>query len=130
MKLPVIGLMLLASLVTLYAAFQGRRPHSQVESSASIAGRVTLRGEPVEGAMVLAMSAPPTGREQQASAKTDADGQYRITNLTPGKYRVVAHAPGFASPEEASGRFGREINLDTGETLDKIDFALVRGGVI
>lgn len=130
MKLPVIGLMLLASSAILYAAFQERRPHSQVESAAAIAGRVTLRGEPVEGALVLAMPAPPAGRERQASAKTDADGQYRITNLAPGKYRVVAQASGLASQEGPTGEFGREINLDPGETRDKIDFALVRGGVI
>jgi hypothetical protein len=130
MKLPVVGLMLLASSVNLSATSQVQQPNSKVESAASIAGRVTLRGEPVQGALVLAMSAPPTGREQRASAKTDADGQYRITNLAPGMYRVVAQAPGFASPEEASGRFSREISLDPGETRDKIDFALVRGGVI
>jgi len=130
MKLPVVGLMMLASSVNLSATSQEQQPSSKVESAASIAGRVTLRGEPVQGVLVLAMSAPPTGREQQASDKTDADGQYRITNLAPGKYRVVAQAPGFTSPEEASGRFGREISLDPGETRDKIDFALVRGGVI
>jgi hypothetical protein len=130
MKLPVIGFMLLASLATFYAAFQGRRPHWQVESAASIAGRVTLRGQPVEGALVLAMPASPAERERQTSVKTDADGQYRIKNLAPGKYTVVAQASGLASQEGPTGEFGREINLDPGETRDKIDFALVRGGVI
>jgi len=130
MKLPFIGLMLLPPLVNLSATAQVQQPNSQVESAASIAGRVTLRGEPVQGVLVFAMSAPPTGREQQPSTKTDADGHYRITNLAPGKYTVVAHTPGFASPEGASSRFGREISLDPGETCDKIDFALVRGGVI
>src|SRR5262245_15763774 len=130
MKLPFIGLMLLPPLVNLSATAQVQQPNSQVESAASIAGRVTLRGEPVQGVLVFAMSAPPTGREQQPSTKTDADGHYRITNLAPGKYTVVAHTPGFASPEGASSRFGREISLDPGERCDKIDFALIRGGVI
>src|SRR5262245_27916679 len=100
MKLSVIGLMIIASSIYLYATFQEQRPNSQVESAASIAGRVTLRGEPVQGVLVLATSAPPAGREQQASARTDAEGKYRITNLAPGKYTVVAQSPGFASPEE------------------------------
>lgn len=130
MKLSVIGLMIIASSIDLSETFQEQRPNSKVESAASIAGRVTLRGEPVQGVLVSALSAPPTGREQQPSTKTDADGQYRITNLAPGKYTIMAQAPGFASPEEASGRLGREISLDPGETRDKIDFALVRGGVI
>src|SRR5262249_27726512 len=129
-KLPVIGLALIASSVNLSSTAQKQRPHSQNESAASIAGRVTLRGEPVQGALVLAVPKPPAGRERQVSAKTDADGQYRIANLSPGKYAVVASAPGLASPEGTSGEFGREISLDSSDKRDSIDFALVHGGVI
>lgn len=129
-KLPVISLALIASSVNLSSTTQKQRPHSQDESAASIAGRVTLRGEPVQGILVLAVPNPPAGRERRASARTDADGQYRIANLSPGKYTVVASAPGLASQEGTSGEFGLEIGLDSGDKRDNIDFALVRGGVI
>jgi protocatechuate 3,4-dioxygenase beta subunit len=130
MKLAVIGLALIASSVILSLTAQEKRTHSQDESAASIIGRVTLRGEPVREALVLAVPEPPAGRERQASAKTDADGLYQITDLSPGKYTVVAEAPGLASQEGISGGFGREIILDSGDKRDNIDFALVRGGVI
>jgi hypothetical protein len=129
-KLPVIGLALIASSVNLSSTTQQQRAHSQDESAASIAGRVTLRGEPVQGVLVSAVPKPPAGRERQVSAKTDPDGQYRIANLSPGKYTVVASAPGLASQEGTAGEFGLEIGLDSGDKQDNIDFALVRGGVI
>jgi protocatechuate 3,4-dioxygenase beta subunit len=130
MKLLVIALTLLATSVNLSLTDQGQRPGSQDEPAASIAGRVTLRGEPVLGALILAIPEPPAGREGPMSAKTNADGQYRITNLPPGKYSIVAQVPGFASQEGAAGEFGREIRLESGDKPDNIDFALVRGGVI
>src|SRR5215467_3271492 len=129
-KIPVIGLALIASSVNLSSTTQQQRHHSQDESAASIAGRVTLRGEPVQGVLVIAVPEPPAGRERRASAKTDPDGQYRIANLSPGKYTVVASAPGLASQEGTAGEFGREIGLDSGDKRDNIDFALVSGGVI
>ncbi|HEY6401034.1 MAG TPA: carboxypeptidase-like regulatory domain-containing protein [Blastocatellia bacterium] len=129
MKLTVIALALIASSVTHSLIAHEQRPYSQDKSAASIAGRVALRGEPVAGALVLALPEPPAGREGQASAKTDADGRYQITSLPPGKYTVLAQAPGFASQEGISGEI-RVINLDSGDKLDNMDFALVRGGVI
>jgi Carboxypeptidase regulatory-like domain len=104
------------------------QPQSQTEPGASIAGKVTLRGTPVSGAPVLVRPAP-FGGKSSAQGKTDANGQYRITNLEPGRYSVVASALPLTSQEETD-RYGREITLDRGEARENVDFSLVRGGAI
>lgn len=104
------------------------QPWSQTEPGGSIAGKVTLRGTPVSGALVLVRSEPPIGGDQ-ARGKTDANGQYRITNLSAGSYSVDASALALTSVEERD-RYGRKITLDRGETRENVDFSLVRGGAI
>jgi protocatechuate 3,4-dioxygenase beta subunit len=69
-------------------------------------------------------------REPVASAKTDADGQYRITNLQPGRYIVAPQAPNLVLKTGSPSGYGREIDLAPGETRDQFDFVLIRGGVI
>ena len=105
------------------------QPQSQAEPGGSITGKVTLRGKPVPGALVLTRSWPPTGANPQATGKTDVNGQYQITNLPPGRYSVAASAPTLTLLEEGN-QYGREISLDRGETRENVDFALVRGGAI
>jgi hypothetical protein len=104
------------------------QPQSPTEPGGSIAGRVTLRGTPVSGVLVLVQSEPPIGGDQ-ARGKTDANGQYRITNLPAGSYSVVASALALTSVDERD-QYGRKITLDRGETRENVDFSLVRGGAI
>jgi hypothetical protein len=54
----------------------------------SISGRVTLSGEGVHLASVVAL----TSTGQAVSALTDPDGIFRIDGLRPGEYTVYAHA--------------------------------------
>jgi uncharacterized protein (TIGR03437 family) len=54
----------------------------------SISGRVTLSGEGVHLASVVAL----TNTGQAVSALTDPDGAFRIDGLRPGDYMVYAHA--------------------------------------
>jgi len=105
------------------------RPQSRTEGGGSIAGRVTLVGTPVPGALVLVRSAPPAGRDEVGRCKTDANGRYRVANLQHGRYSVLASALPLTSVEERD-RSGREINLDRGETRENVDFSLVRGRTI
>jgi hypothetical protein len=75
----------------------------------ALAGRVLdAAGAPVPGASVVAFAIQPGASELlQAEADTDADGFYQVW-LAPGRYRVRAGAPGFATrywrnaPDEAS----------------------------
>ena len=101
---------------------------SQIELRSAITGQVTVRGTPVRGASVWAGSSPPGGPQSKGQDKTDANGQYRIANLSPGRYIVMVSAPPLALPQ--SDQFGREVTLDRSETRDGIDFALAPGGVI
>lgn len=100
----------------------------------SISGNVTAAdtGEPVADAVVAAHS-----RELRfhRSARTDENGDYRITDLPPGEYIVGVRAPGspyvgelydgVRSPEEATPVIVSESAETTG-----IDFTLDRGGTI
>jgi hypothetical protein len=127
MKLRVV-LVILVFLVLPSArslASSKSKPKIQTESTASISGRVTVRGTPVSGVLVVVLSDPPVGRDQ-ATGKTDANGQYRINNIPPGSYTVFVNALALASVEER----GRVITLDRGERRENLDFSLIRGGVI
>lgn len=104
------------------------QPQTQTEQGASIAGKVTLRGTPVQGVLVLVRSDPPTGGDF-ATGKTDANGQYRITHLPAGSYSVAASALALTSAE-GRDQYGRRITLDRGETRENVDFSLIRGGAI
>jgi Carboxypeptidase regulatory-like domain len=131
MKLLVIVVILLVSSVITYITFQKTPSQQQTNRGASISGQVTLHGTPVREAVILVRSSEAGfGSDPVASAKTDADGQYRIVNLTPGRYIIAVRATALTSEVEISRGVRREITLDSGETRDKIDFALVRGGVI
>ena len=129
MKLPVVVGSLLAFWGSLFFLYQQPQPQAETESSASIAGKVTFRGSAVQGVSILVIPAP-SGHEQTSSTRSTNNGEYKITNLRPGRYTVRVQAPGLVSPEQSAGVSGREVMLAPGETRESIDFALVRGGVI
>ncbi len=77
---------LLASVTALYA--QG--------GNGTLQGRVTDKaGRPVVGATV---SATNLATGQELTAKTDADGRYKISDLAPGKYTIHAETEDLGSP--------------------------------
>ena len=96
----------------------------------TVSGRVTIKDKPAAGVVVglrkgdLGMPFEPYSR-----ATTDQDGVYRITNLLPGNYQVAPAAPGFVVTESGS-EFGKNVVVGDDETVDGVNFSLVRGGVI
>ena len=63
---------------------------------------------------------------------TDANGRYEVTGLALGVQDFVSRA-GFVSLEYGQtqpSQSGRDLELFDGQSLDGIDFALSRGGVI
>jgi hypothetical protein len=115
------------------------------DRTASISGRVTVNGKPASNALVTAAEVEPkvngariiqsNGREfvdrLGYKTKTDADGSYLFTGLPAGRYKISALSPAYL-PEDRDqlGNGERQITLDEGEAREKVDFALIRGGVI
>src|SRR5262245_56584189 len=76
------------------------------EEAATVAGVVTLNGEPMRGVPVtLELQNPSTpSRNTSLRAKSDANGRFRITGVAAGQYVVCALASAFVS--ESSQNFG------------------------
>ncbi|MBI1766454.1 MAG: carboxypeptidase regulatory-like domain-containing protein [Acidobacteria bacterium] len=95
-------------------------------ATGTISGRVTLGGKPAQGVTVLALPANNSGQRASAQAKTDAVGQYRLTGLPAGSFKIYAAAREYVS----TGEDGRSVMLNAGEQLEGQDLTLERGGVI
>jgi hypothetical protein len=97
--------------------------------SATIRGRVVRAdsGEPLRRVQVRAIAS------ESYSALTDADGRYELSNLPAGSYQLTASRGGFVEMQygqKRAFRAGRAVALAEGATFEKIDFALMPGGVI
>ncbi|TWU39629.1 carboxypeptidase regulatory-like domain-containing protein [Novipirellula artificiosorum] len=86
-----------------------------VESAASISGVVkTATGQPVEDAIVVAMSSQREGN----STRTTSDGSYQISGLAAETYTISVSASGFV-PSQVDG-----LDVDSGQTLTNIAVSL------
>jgi protocatechuate 3,4-dioxygenase beta subunit len=102
-------------------------------SSATITGKVTIKGKDVAGvAVVLVQDVNGHQRVTRHRAFTEVTGTYRITNVAPGNYRAVTAAPGFVAVDGFPSQFGKSktVLINKDETVENIDFELMRGGVI
>ena len=102
------------------------------KGSATLRGWVTdaATGNPVRRAFVRA-----TSQDSRSSgmASTDADGRFEITELLGGRYMLSVQKAGYVSmtygqrrPEQP----GTVLEITDGTVVEKIAFALQRGGVI
>jgi hypothetical protein len=107
--------------------------------TASIGGRVTIAGKPAANAVVTVMETdlkPDAGEPGlriplQAKTRTDGDGRYLVGGLAEGRYVVSAMLKAFVAADSTSNTaLSRRVTLDEGEAREKIDFALIRGGVM
>jgi hypothetical protein len=104
-------------------------------SSGIISGRVLLGEKPAPNVTVLArdtQSNLPEAEAIKARAVTDAEGYYKLTGLAAGNYIVVPRTPTHVVRESfvRNGEPGRSVTLGEGESVEKIDFTLTKGGVI
>src|SRR5215475_6638864 len=93
--------------------------------TATVSGRVTLKGEPARGVMVL-LRHPISPNSPRVT--TDENGQFRFTGVAAGRYWISALAPGYTSPDFPDD--GKMIDISEGEKLDNFDLELKRAGVI
>src|SRR5215212_6164413 len=138
----VIIALLLAYAVSAGAQSQPQEAKETTASIASISGQVTIGGTPAAGVIVTLNESNPdspngsanrSSRESMVKATTDAEGRYRLENLSEGRYLITPFAPAHVIPSElnwAGDSPGRTITLRHGEAREKVDFALTRGGVI
>jgi carboxypeptidase family protein len=107
--------------------------------TALISGRVTIAGKPAANAVITVTETdikPVAGESGlriplQAKTRTDGDGRYLVGGLAEGRYVVSAMLKAFVAAAGFGDRnLSRTVTLDEGEAREKIDFALIRGGVM
>lgn len=102
------------------------------KATGSVSGRITIKGKG-KGGITVGVRAGDFGSQMGPLLKaiTDRDGNFRITDLPAGNYQVAPVAPAFVvSDFNSFGSRGKALILSAGETVDGIDFSMVRGGVI
>jgi Carboxypeptidase regulatory-like domain len=97
----------------------------------AVAGRAidAGSGQPVSGVTVN------IGRERgqgQAGGVTNAEGQFRVTGLTPGRYSASVRSSGFPGAAEASGDFYSEpVSFEiSGDNVTGVEIKVHRGASI
>ena len=118
--LKIIGCLLVISLIV----------HAQNQPTktvpATVSGKVTHKGNGM--ARIVVGARRVNGPAGTVVATTDEDGNYRMSNIPAGEYEIMPASAQFVMPQ-GIGRIKRLI-VNEGESVEKIDFALVRGGVI
>jgi len=101
--------------------------------TATVSGQVVLDGAPLGDVTVVLRPERPTSREESKGieAKSDDDGNYRITDIAAGNYYISVLTPGFVTTAGAGSDLrGNILTISTGEKLENINFELRREGVI
>ena len=102
------------------------------EPTASISGHVTMGGKSAPGITVVAtLNTSSFDNKTVAKTTTDEEGNYKLTALPAGLFNVMPMAKAFLL--ETAGAYkqpGQAVNVAEGEAVTKIDFTLVRGGVV
>jgi hypothetical protein len=97
----------------------------------------------IRGRVVAADTGTPLRRAQvrvsagelrvNRSVNTDAEGHYEFTELPAGRYNIFVTRSGFVALQFGQRRpfeTGRPLDVADAQIVEKIDFALPRGGVI
>jgi hypothetical protein len=129
MKTPLLAL----TFLILYAQATPPRDTSATRSSgtAVIRGRVTAAAtkQPLHRVRITLNAQNPN----PPTAVTDTRGEFEFTSLPAGFYSMTATRAGYLPLQYGQRRPqepGRTIELQDGETLERVDMALVRGGVL
>ena len=117
-------------------------PNAAPPATATIRGRVVAAdsGLPLRKADVhVSRADPPSGGieasrgNQPRLVRTDADGKYELADVQPGRYNVNVNKAPYVSQnwgQRQPGLPSKLVEVHPGETLDRIDFSLQRGGVV
>lgn len=102
------------------------------DSTASVSGRVTIGGKAAEGITVVAeVNTSAFENRTVAKTTTNDEGDYHLLGLAAGRYTITPIARAFVvAASDTFKQPGQKVNVAENESITKIDFALVRGGVI
>ena len=123
---PAVLLTLFSLAATLFAQSTNTQPGKAPRGSVS--GRVTIKDKGAGGIAVSLRRTEMNPYEPYVKATTDHDGFYRIANVAPGSYEVAPSAPAFVPADSQRG--GKTVVVGDDESVEDINFSLVRGGVI
>lgn len=97
--------------------------------TASVAGRVTLDGQPVAGARVFLLSKVSFDKPLAGTA-TDAAGRFRIGGLPDGTVMFWVARGADVSENDGEAGMGKSVTLEPGEAVEDVELRLRPGGVI
>ncbi|MDQ3817375.1 MAG: carboxypeptidase regulatory-like domain-containing protein [Acidobacteriota bacterium] len=122
----------LLSVATLYCPIALTAQTVQKQGTGVITGRITSADKGMANVPVLLYSAEISpNRTAVARTTTDNEGNYRLTGVPAGRFTLTVAAPQMVGPNDTPfGEMGKPVTVAEGETIDKMDFSLVRGGVI
>jgi hypothetical protein len=110
---------------------QSVQANSASTSAGLISGKVTIKGKgATEIPVVLLADDVPRNAPPFRKVNTDQEGNYQITNVPAGAYQVTPMAPTFVVSSSIGWQRGKSLILAERETVQNVDFALTRGGVI
>lgn len=102
------------------------------DAGSSVSGTVTIDGKGAEGITVVARIVDSQWQNRTvAKAVTDGEGNYSLMKLPAGHFIITPIAKAFVvENSESFEQPGQSVNVGEKESISKIDFALVHGGVI
>jgi protocatechuate 3,4-dioxygenase beta subunit len=119
-------------ILALLLAVVGMAQSSSKETTASVSGRVTIGGKGAPGITVVAtLNTSFLDNKTVAKTTTDEEGNYQLSGLPAGPFTIMPLAKAY-KVATATGykELGQAINIAEAEAVTRMDFALVRGGVI
>ncbi|MEN3327488.1 MAG: hypothetical protein V7638_2295 [Acidobacteriota bacterium] len=107
------------------------QPAPAKEATGVVSGKVMIKGKAAAGIVISVRPNERTSGPQiiiNYKGTTDDNGEYRIANVPAGNYLVIPLAP--ALVDSGASDEPRTLIVNKGETIEHIDFALVRGAAI
>jgi hypothetical protein len=106
-----------------------------VAPTAILRGRITAAdtGKPLRRARVTLVPLVQAVGQLRIAASTNSQGRYELKDVPAGAYRVSAMRAGYVTFQYGQRRSlepGRTVELRGGQSVERIDIALPRGGVM